>query len=159
MYNTFGLHSINANTFNPAIENEKTDFSSESRDTLLLIARVSNTVLHLLEWIPFTCVIAGTARMCTGAAVAGLTLFAGQHGLSGKLYEESLETGIAQVARGFAVTTGPTARIALFVLDVLLTQRNIESTITAQNSDSHSYHTIPYKEVPYSPHLFILYFG
>ena len=102
--NTWGLRSINIETFNQQCNSPLT-YPRQARNCLVSFLRTHNLVLNILGYIPITQFFSGLTRMGTGLSIVVLTLCVGnrradQGLIIGRWYDEALLTGICQIARG-----------------------------------------------------------
>src|SRR5687768_3373199 len=101
-FNTWGLRSIRTDSFNEPKDGSgnQTPFD---RSLLVTVLRVHNLVLNVLGYIPGISFYSGHVRMATGlamCAVAQLHLKNNNDIYMEEYYVETLQTGIAQIARG-----------------------------------------------------------
>jgi hypothetical protein len=163
-FNTYGLHSVNGGTFNQNVNSSLT-YPKEVRDVIVTGLRIHNLALRVMEYLPSTFIISGALRMCTGAAMIGATLAIGerdaQYGaIIGRYYDEALNTGAVQMARGALTLTGPIGVIANVIFDLLATGMAVNQSIHA-NYTTYAYGAapLPHKEPLYPFPLNILFLG
>ncbi len=129
MLNTFGLRSVNRETFNMRYH-DPLQFPKPIRDIVVTALRIHNGVLNVLGYIPGVSAISGCVRMLTGAAIVLVTLAIGDRNahigaIIGRWYDEALLTGVTQVARGALEALVPFGWVANAVLDVIATPFNV----------------------------------
>ncbi len=104
MVNTFGLFAINNHTFN-VNEYSPNYYPKELRDPLVTGLKVHNLILNILGYIPGVSLVSGCVRMGTGLMMCVITLAVGERDaksglIIGNWYDEAINTGISQIARG-----------------------------------------------------------
>jgi hypothetical protein len=134
MLNTFGLRSINTGTFNLGYHTNYT-YPRQARNLVVTLLRAHNLCLNILGYIPGVATFSGCARMLTGASICLLTLSVGERDaqqgvIIGHWYDEALNTGVAQVARGATEAFMPYGRIVNLSLDVIGTISNLINEAT-----------------------------
>ena len=102
--NTYGLRSINTDTFNLKWHTNYV-YPQQARNAVVTFLRVHNLTLNVLGYIPGVSVVSGCVRMATGSVMCATTLAVGERGATqgaiiGHWYDECLLTGITQIGRG-----------------------------------------------------------
>lgn len=153
-FNTYGLHSVNGSTFNRKV-NEGLSYPRDSRNVIVTSFRVHNLALRVMEYLPSTFMIAGALRIASGALMVGTALAIGNRNalvgaIIGRFYDETIETGIAQITRGVLTLAGPIGFVANAVFDLLATKGNISKTLNNYYTTyPMSAYNIPYREPAY----------
>lgn len=129
MFNTFGIHSINRDTFNMR-DHDQLMFPRTVRNVIVTALRINNAVLNVLGYIQGTSLRSGSARILIGASLIVVTLAIGDRkATSGTIirrwYDEAILTGIAQIARGTLEAVVPFGWIATSALDIIATPLNL----------------------------------
>jgi len=127
--NTYGLRSINTDTFNLRWHTNY-QYPQPARNTLVTFFKVHNLTLNILGYIPGVSTVSGCIRMGTGAIMLAYTLAVGDRNASEGViiqhwYDEALQTGGVQITRGFTEAIVPFGRTANFFLDVIGTICNL----------------------------------
>jgi hypothetical protein len=127
--NTFGLRSINADTFNLKWHTNYV-YPQAGRDVVLSLLRIHNLTLNILGYIPGISFFSGCTRMVTGLLFTATTLAIGDRNaragiIIGHWYDEALLTGIAQIARDALEALAPFGRIINATLDITATFYNL----------------------------------
>ncbi len=133
-YNTFGLRSINSETFNRSYNGDRCNYSypRQNRDVIVTLLRVHNLCLNILGYIPGISTVSGSIRTLTGASLCIATLISGDRKaktglIIGPWYNEALTTGIAQAARGILEALLPFGSAINLFLDVEASILNVFS--------------------------------
>ena len=128
--NTYGLRSINTNTFNLKNDTNYT-YPQQNRNALVTFLKVHNLILNILGYIPGVSLGSGCVRMAIGLSICILTLAVGEPKVNqggiigGHWYNEALLTGITQIARGALEALVPFGRVVNASLDVIATIYNL----------------------------------
>ena len=139
--NTFGLNSINRQTFNIDIkENQKASCKKYQRDRLFTVLKLHNLVLNILACIPKYTKGAACIRLASASILILTTLIAGNRNtekgfLIGTFYDEAIITGIAQIVRAtleIYIPLGPYGHLAL---DIIATPINIAQNFGIESFD------------------------
>jgi hypothetical protein len=107
MYNTYGIRSIDNQTFNRSYNSDSLSYSypQRTRNTVITLLKAHNLSLNILGYIPGISTLSGSFRILTGSALCLATLAIGDRNakkgpIIGHWYDEALSTAAAQVARG-----------------------------------------------------------
>lgn len=130
MFNTYGLWSINDNTFNVRPNSDYT-YPRESRDQIIQVLKIHNLCLGILGYLPVISALSGVVRMFTGSALVGFTLCVGDRNAQRGIiiqhwYDEAILTGVAQVVRGAFEAIVPLGRLANLCLDFIGSLRGMQ---------------------------------
>lgn len=133
MLNTFGLRSVNTDTFNVKY-NQSYWYPQNFRNIFVTLLRIHNFSLNILGYKQDIAKFSGCARMLSGLSICIVTLNIGERNaeqgmIIGPWYDEALMTGIAQIARGATEAFMPYGRLINLSLDVIGTIRNLISEI------------------------------
>jgi hypothetical protein len=159
--NTYGIHSININTFNKSF-GEPDGYSRDVRNWFLGFLRVHNLALNILGYFPGVSVVSGCVRMGTGLALIASAVVLKNHpcthGLFGNdRFDEAIGTGITQIARGALESFIPLGSLLNFCLDVGSTPFNLYLSQKTHARKENSTTQGPYEEPPYFPPFSLLY--
>lgn len=162
--NTYGLHSINKDTFNLKCNNDYT-YPQPARDALVTFFKVHNLTLNALGYISGISGISGCVRIGTGLITCTITLLIGerdapQGAIIGHWYDEALVTGITQIARGVLEAFVPFGWIANGALDTLTTLHKFGKKLFVTSvctECAESTHHRPYPDPRYSFPFWLLY--
>lgn len=169
--NTFGLRSVNTDTFNIRWGSIYS-YPRGTRNAIVALLRVHNLTLNILGYlqnpisstVPFKpALFSGSARMVSGLGICVATLALGERNANQGIiiqhwYDEALVTGVAQVARGALeafVTNGH--KINLFI-DIAATLLNVTKELSSYSTAFKQVDTrtgVPHKDVVY-PFPFLL---
>ncbi len=132
MLNTYGLCSINRETFNLELHDrvlDKTSFSRRMRDIAVTGLRVHNAVFNVLGYIPGVSTISGCVRMATGLSVIVITVALARSNVTvvRGFALKAVATGIAQIVRGIFEALVPFGWIANAAFDCAATWINLSS--------------------------------
>lgn len=156
--NTYGLRSINRETFNTRYH-DNLYFPRQLRNVIVTALRIHNAVLNVLGYMARFSPISGCVRMATGLAIIGVTMSIGdrnatQGAIVGRWYDEAIRTGVAQVVRGAFEALIPFGWVANMILDVVATPINLSKEIEGSlacdgcmNGDDE--HVRPHNDVDY----------
>ena len=102
--NTYGLRSINTDTFNLKWHTNYV-YPQQARNVVVTLLKVHNLTSNILGYIPGVSVVSGCVRMGTGLLMCAVTLGVGERDamqgvIIGHWYDECLLTGITQIGRG-----------------------------------------------------------
>ncbi len=170
MLNTYGIRSINRETFN-TVNHDALFFPRVVRNIAVTALRVNNAIFNVLGYIPGVSTISGCVRMTTGLAMIAVTLAIGDRNsdegvIIGRWYDEALLTGIAQTARGALEAFVPFGWAANAALDVVATFINLPKEMVASmaceecmygGSIDDASHVRPHDDVDYPFPLFLLH--
>lgn len=131
MLNTYGIRSVNRNTFNPEPYDD-VFFLRAKRNVVVTALRINNVVLNVLGYMPAVSFVSGCVRMAIGASIIGITLIIGDPkahsgAITGRFYREAILTGVAQIARGALEALVPFGWVANVALDFLATPFNLKT--------------------------------
>lgn len=160
--NTFGIRSINSETFNTRY-NDNLDFPRPLRNAVITALRIHNAVLNVLGYIPVVQNISGCVRMATGLAIIGVTLAIGNRNATsgaivGRWYDEAILTGIAQITRGALEALVPFGWVANAALDFIVTPYNLTKEFEGSfTSDRAEAYVSPMEDVDYPFPLMLLH--
>jgi hypothetical protein len=156
--NTYGLRSVNTNTFNLR-PHTPLFFPKKGRDILVTFLRVHNLCLNILGYIPGVSFISGCVRIGIGAITCTVTLLVGDRQASkpgpiiGHWYDEAMLTGITQIARGSLEALVPCGWIANASLDCVFTIWNIKTELghasTCTGCEDYEDHDPPHPDPSY----------
>lgn len=137
--NTFGLRSINTDTFNVS-KGGDLYYPQTARNVLVTFLKIHNFVLNILGYIGRIALISGCLRITSGIVICLATLICGNKNakeglIIGHWYDEAIRTGIAQIWRGFLEAV-PFGWIANASLDVIGTFSNITKDVSNYYPDS-----------------------
>jgi len=129
MLNTYGIRSVNRETFNTRYHDDLY-FPRPVRDAVVTALRVNNAVLNVLGYIPGVSLGSGCVRMAVGVGIIGVTLAIGDRNarsgaIIGRWYDEAILTGIAQIARGALEAFVPFGWVLNAAFDVIATPFNL----------------------------------
>jgi hypothetical protein len=143
--NTYGLRSINSESFNVA---EFTDYMPEIfRNHLNTALRINNLVFNVLGYMADMAPYSGFVRM--GMAWGALMAVSShKNPISDTWGKEAYCTAIAQIARGLLEATCPYGRALNLGLDIVATWINLNNEVEAQLSRDKN-----------EPHLHKIYHG
>ena len=135
--NTYGLRSINTNTFNLKWHTNYV-YPQQVRNALVTFLKVHNLTLNILGYIPGVSVVSGCVRMKTGLIMCAVTLAIGERNATegkiiGHWYDEALLTGITQIARGALEAFVPFGWVANASLDTIATIYNVRKELSASS--------------------------
>ena len=139
--NTYGLFSINIDTFN-LNKYSNLYYPKEIRDLLVTFLKIHNLILNIFGYISQCSPISGCIRMGTGIMMCSVTLAFGERRATngmiiGRWYDEALLTGITQIARGaleaFA-SFGWKANVSLSAIGTILSLGKAFSTAIEHDS-------------------------
>lgn len=164
MLNTFGLRSVNRETFNQRYHDTLT-YPKEGRDFVVTALRVNNAILNILGYIPFIAGISGCMRIVVGVALGLATIVLGepeakQGIVIGRYYSEALETAIGQIGRGILEAFVPYGWIANVGLDVVATPFNLSKEVQGSlvcEGCMGGAHASPHKDADYPLPFWLLY--
>lgn len=127
--NTYGLRSINAETFN-TYRHRESYIPENTRSMAVTALRINNLTLNILGYIPGVRQISGIVRMGIGSGIILFTLALGSPTASegliiGHWYKEAVATGVAQIARGAFEAFVPFGWIVNASLDTIGTLVNV----------------------------------
>lgn len=164
--NTYGLRSINADTFNLNYHSSCT-YPQVARDVLVTLLKIHNLTLNILGYIPGVSFFSGCLRVGLGLMICAVTLAIGDpHARKGLIighwYDEALITGVTQIVRGALEAAGSIGHIINAALDVVATV----ITLSAEASNASvccggcrgGTHHVPYPDPDYPFPLNLLYF-
>lgn len=128
MLNTYGLRSINTDTFNLKWQTGYT-YPQAARNVVVTLLKVHNLTLNVLGYIPGVSVVSGSFRIGTGLLMCAATLAIGERDaqtgvIIGHWYDEALLTGAAQVGRGILEAFVPFGSMVNLTLDSVGTALN-----------------------------------
>lgn len=131
MLNTYGIRSINAETFN-TYGSPGAYLPRSLRDVAITLLRIHNLSLNILGYIPGVAQISGCVRMGIGACMIVLTAALGNPNadeglIIGRWYQEALLTGISQIARGALEAFVPFGFLVNGSLDIIATYVNLKT--------------------------------
>ncbi|QZA58609.1 hypothetical protein [Candidatus Rhabdochlamydia porcellionis] len=127
--NTYGLCSINMDTFNLKWHTDYV-YPRQVRNAVVTLLKVHNLTLNILGYIPGVSVVSGCLRMGTGLLIYAVAWAVGERdAMRGVIiahwYDECLLTGITQIGRGVLEAFVPFGWIANASLDAIATVWNI----------------------------------
>ncbi len=130
-FNTYGIRSINAESFN-TYGSQDAYLPRSIRDFTVTSLKINNLVLNILGYIPGVALISGCVRMGIGISIIILTLALGspnadQGLIIGRWFKEALVTGTAQIARGALEAFAPFGRLINLPLDIIGTILNLRT--------------------------------
>jgi hypothetical protein len=126
--NTYGLLTINVNTFNTK-KNSYFLYSSENRDALITILKAHNLTLNVLGYIPGISIFSGSARIGSGFFMCAASIaFCEQSKMDG-WRKEALLTGVTQLTRGTLEAFVPFGQVVNAYLDAGATVYNLAQKI------------------------------
>lgn len=133
--NTYGLRSINTDTFNLKWHTDYV-YPQKARNALVTFFKVHNLTLNVLGYIPGVSVVSGCMRMGTGLIICTVTLAIGERNATrgaivGHWYDEALLTGITQIVRGALEALVPFGWVANASLDTIATICNAGKELSA----------------------------
>lgn len=140
--NTFGLRSINNDTFNLKWHTNYT-YPRSLRDILVTLFRVHNLFLNVLGYLGGRIsIVSGSFRIATGLATIATTLAIGDRNaprgmIIGHWYDEAIMTGISQVCRGILEAFIPYGRVVNLALDTICTVINMTKEVNAASVCPH----------------------
>ena len=139
--NTYGLFSINIDTFNLK-RHTNYFYPKETRDAVVTVLKAHNLTLNILGYIRQTAFYSGCARIISGIAICAATLAVGErHTDQGIIirhwYDEALLTGITQIARGIIEAFVPYGRAVNGCLDVVATFFNLSKEASTASACQH----------------------
>lgn len=159
MFNTYGIRSINRDTFNSKYH-DNLHYPRIQRNIVVTALRLNNAVLNVSGYIPGVSLVSGCARMAIGTGIIVTTLAIGERKASegiiiGRWYDEAIGTGIGQIARGVLEALVPFGWVANAALDVIATPLNltkeVEASIVCEEcmTGGQSGHVRPHNDVNY----------
>jgi len=127
--NTYGLRSVNTDTFNLKWHTNYT-YPQEARNVVVTLLKVHNLTLNILGYIPGISVVSGSLRIGTGLLMCVVTLAVGERDaeqgvIIGHWYDEALFTGVSQIGRGIFEAFVPFGRTVNAILDSIGTVWNL----------------------------------
>jgi hypothetical protein len=136
MCNTYGIRSVNLDTFNQR-NGSGPRYPRDARNDVVTILRIHNGALNVLGYIPGVSTLSGCVRIATGLTIIGGTKAIGDRNASngaiiGRWYDEAIYTGGAQIVRGALEASGPVGSLANMCLDMGATLLNVYSEISAR---------------------------
>lgn len=140
--NTFGLGSINSDTFNQINGHGGLTYPKPLRDVIYTALKLNNGIFNGLGYFgsPKIRYWSGVGRSVIGGTITLVTLAIGtpktdQRGpIIGRFYHEALYTGLAQMARGVATAADlPYMRLVMGIIDCVATFFNVIITAAGQN--------------------------
>lgn len=158
--NTYGLHSINIDTFNLKWHTNYW-YPRDQRNILVTFLKIHNLTLNILGYIPGVSLYSGSVRIATGIAICAITLAIGERharrgAIIGHWYDEALLTGITQIARGILEAFVPYGHAVNASLDVIATFFNLGTEISnvsvcpgCVHFDNHGPHPDPEYPFPF----------
>jgi hypothetical protein len=131
--NTYGLMSVNNNTFNLRWHTNYS-YPKEARDVIVTCLRLHNATLNVLGYIARTSRVSGCIRMISGFLICATTLAIGDRKAERGViiqhyYDEALLTGIAQMFRGAMEAFVPHGKVINATLDVIATIVNLATLV------------------------------
>ncbi len=134
--NTYGLHSINVNTFNLSW-NSSLYYPQKARNVVVTVFRIHNLTLNILGNLSTTRFYSGCTRIAIGVSICAVTLVRGdrhaqQGAIIGRWYDEALLTGMAQIVRGILEAFIPNGQLVNASFDVIATVFNLGSEVTTE---------------------------
>lgn len=140
--NTFGLGSINSDTFNQRNGHGGLTYPKPARDVIYTALKLNTGVFNALGYFgtPKIRFWSGVGRSVIGGSITLATLMIGtpktdQSGaIIGRFYYEALYTGLAQAARGVITAADlPYTRLAMGIIDLVATFLNLVEMGGGQN--------------------------
>ncbi|MFA6119248.1 MAG: hypothetical protein WCT85_03390 [Parachlamydiales bacterium] len=131
--NTYGIRSINAESFN-TYGSQDAHLPHSIRDFAVTSLKINNLILNILGYIPGVAQISGCIRMGIGSSIIILSFALGspnaKEGLIiGRWFKEALVTGTAQIARGALEAFFSFGRLINLSLDVIGTIINLHTEV------------------------------
>ncbi|VHN99660.1 hypothetical protein [Candidatus Rhabdochlamydia sp. T3358] len=133
MPNTYGIRSVNRETFNQKYH-EHLRFPRAARNVVVTALRVNNAVLNVSGYIPGVSLVSGCVRAVIGTGIIGVTLAIGEREASsgaiiGRWYDEAIGTGMTQIARGALEALVPFGWVVNAALDIAATPFNLAKEV------------------------------
>jgi len=135
---TYGLFSVGTGTFNLEYNGDYWVKNPFARNTLVTLLRIHNCALDILGYIPGVSFYSGHVRMATGLAMCAIAQFHinnNENPLVEEFYWETLNTGVAQIARGALEAYVQHGRAINAFLDLSATIYNVYSKHNFKKDD------------------------
>lgn len=136
MINTYGLRSINSNSFSFPIQRDQkqNEFLTKSRNLIVTVFKVQNLCLNIMGYIPAVALYSGLFRigsaLLTKAVFLSLSFYANdKDDVLKKWSDEAQVMANAQIARGILEAFLPFGHVVNFYLDTFGTVKNLSSEL------------------------------